>query len=158
MWLLYVRTTRPNIGKKNICLLPTGCMSVIYMAVGTYCCHLATDWLFFCLRDGVCLLRGTNLIFKYNAGQFLCRTEWQWDRFSSVYICFPPVSIIPPVLPAHLYVHGDFNRSTNGKSLGTFQKAKVYRKSGNMDQKSFFTFVSCKGFTAVKRFIFVKKI
>jgi hypothetical protein len=62
------------------------------------------------------------------------------------------------MLPTLLHVHGDFTRRTSVKNLGTLHKAKVFRKSGSMDQKSFFTFVSCKGFTAANRFLFVKKI
>jgi len=29
--------------------------------------------------------------------------EVHWDRFSSQYLGLPPVSIIPPTIPTHLY-------------------------------------------------------
>ena len=39
-----------------------------------------------------------------------------------------PVSIIPPMLHAHLHLHFSLTRTT-GRSLGTFQKAMLLRKS-----------------------------
>ena len=136
-------------------------MSVICMTLGTHNYHLATEqWLnVFCIRDGVCLLRGTSRIFKYNAGQFLCRTEWHWGRFSSEYICFP-LSVSFHQCSRLIFVCTViFTRRTNRKkNLGTFQNAKVFRKSGSMYQKTVVTFVSCKRFTADNRFLFVKKI
>jgi hypothetical protein len=43
---------------------------------------------------------------------------------------FPPVSIIPPVLHTHLYLHTVLQRRTNGRSLGTSQKAMLFRNLG----------------------------
>jgi hypothetical protein len=40
-----------------------------------------------------------------------------------------PVSIIPARLYTHLYLHLTFTRRTNGQSLGTFQKARLFPKS-----------------------------
>ena len=40
-----------------------------------------------------------------------------------------PVSIIPPVLHTQIHQHVALTRSTNGKSLGTFQKPTLFRKS-----------------------------
>jgi hypothetical protein len=42
---------------------------------------------------------------------------------------FPPVSIIPPMLDTHLYLHVDITRKTNGRSLGT-SKSSVLSKIG----------------------------
>jgi hypothetical protein len=47
-------------------------------------------------------------------------------------ILFSPVSIIPPLLHAHLYRHVALMRRTNGRSLGTFQKAVLLRKSESL--------------------------
>ena len=45
-------------------------------------------------------------------------------------LLFSPVSIIPPVLCIHLHRHVFLTSRTNGRCLGTFQKAKLFRKSG----------------------------
>jgi len=159
-WLLYVRTTRPNI-KKKFYFLPTRCMSVICMALGTHSYHLATEqWLtVFCIRDGLCLLRGTNRIFKYNAGEFLCRTEWHWGRFSSEYICFPLsvsfhqcsrlIFMCTVILP---------EGQTGKKTWETSKTQRSFENRGAWTRRMSATFVSCKGFTADNRFLFVKKI
>jgi hypothetical protein len=39
-----------------------------------------------------------------------------------------PVNIIPPMLRIHLYLHASFTTMANGRSLGTFQKATLFRK------------------------------
>jgi len=44
---------------------------------------------------------------------------------------FPPVSMIPPVIHTHLLIHVLTGR-TNGSSLGTFQNAVLFRKSGSI--------------------------
>jgi hypothetical protein len=40
-----------------------------------------------------------------------------------------PVIIFPSMLHTHLHLHVALTRRTNGRSLGTFQKAKLFRKS-----------------------------
>jgi hypothetical protein len=40
-----------------------------------------------------------------------------------------PVTIFPSMLHTHLHLHVALTRRTNGRSLGTFQKAKLFRKS-----------------------------
>jgi len=50
-----------------------------------------------------------------------------------------PVSIIPPLLHFHLNLHVAFTRA-NGRCLGTFQKAVLFRKLRGIIQKSTFTF------------------
>jgi hypothetical protein len=42
---------------------------------------------------------------------------------------FSPVTIFPSMLHTHLHLHVALTRRTNGRSLGTFQKAKLFRKS-----------------------------
>ena len=46
-----------------------------------------------------------------------------------------PVSIIPPMLNTHLQLHTSLTRSTNGRSLGIFQKGNLFRNRGAMDRK-----------------------
>ena len=46
-----------------------------------------------------------------------------------------PVYIIPPKLHTHLHLHVALTRKTNGRSLGTIQKARLFRKSGSIEQK-----------------------
>jgi hypothetical protein len=45
---------------------------------------------------------------------------------------FPPVSVIPSVFHIHFHLHVALTRRTNGRSLGTFQKAVLFRKSGSI--------------------------
>jgi hypothetical protein len=52
---------------------------------------------------------------------------------------FSPVSNISPMLHIHLHLHVTLARSTNGRSLGTFQKAMLYRQSESIGQKNTFT-------------------
>ena len=47
-----------------------------------------------------------------------------------------PVSIIPPTLHAHLHLLVALTRRTNGRDLGTFQKAMLLRKSTSVGRKS----------------------
>ena len=90
----------------------------------------------------MCLLRGTSCMFKYDSGQFsylicagpssisgpimldLLWTKWHWDR--SLSEC-SAVSIAPPMLHVHRQ-HFALAR-TNDRSLGTFQKTILFRKS-----------------------------
>jgi hypothetical protein len=46
-----------------------------------------------------------------------------------------PVSIIPPMLHTHLHLHVALTRRTNRRSLGTFQKVVLFRKSENIGKK-----------------------
>jgi hypothetical protein len=56
---------------------------------------------------------------------------------------FLPVSIIPPKLRSRLHVRVQLRvgltRRTNGRSLGTFQKATIFRKLRNIGWKSAFS-------------------
>jgi hypothetical protein len=45
-------------------------------------------------------------------------------------LLFSPVSIIPPTLHTHLHLHVALTGGTNGRSLGTLQKAKLFRAVG----------------------------
>ena len=87
----YFMYVPPGLTLKKNCLLPTGCMSVVCMALGTCSCHSAAEhwlavFLYIYKRRSEFTARYEP---KYNAGQFLCRKEWHWGRFSSEYICFP---------------------------------------------------------------------
>jgi hypothetical protein len=44
---------------------------------------------------------------------------------------FSPVSVIPPMLHIHHHLHVPLTRRTNGRSLRTFQKEMLFRKSGS---------------------------
>jgi hypothetical protein len=57
---------------------------------------------------------------------------------------FSPVSIIPPILHTHLHLHLAITGRIKGRSLGTFQKAMLFRKSGSIGQGSAFTFFSLR--------------
>jgi hypothetical protein len=78
-------------------------------------------------RDEECLLRGTGCAFKYNTGPIPGQSMWfavhklALEQVSLRVILFYPVSIVPSMLH-NLYSHAAPNR-TNGRSLGTFQKA-----------------------------------
>jgi hypothetical protein len=60
---------------------------------------------------------------------------------------FYPVSIIPPLLHIHLHLHVAVIRRTNGRSLGTFQKAMLFRNSETIGKKSTSTFLMFQRFT-----------
>jgi hypothetical protein len=47
---------------------------------------------------------------------------------------------IPPMLHTNLYLHVAPTRSTNGRSVASFQKAFVFRKLGNIEENIVFTF------------------
>ena len=66
--------------------------------------------------------------------------KWQWDRFVSEYLQFSPVSIIPPMYHISLHLHVVLTRRTNGRSVGNFQKAFFFFKSGSIWQDSIFIF------------------
>jgi len=108
---------------------------------------------FIYIRQGVCLLCGTNWILKYSSGYFflsartmdLAVIRWALTEESRVrsQICpcsncgeqsdpdtclcpstSPfPVNIIPWVVQTHLYTHVVFTKRTNGRSLGTSSSA-----------------------------------
>jgi hypothetical protein len=61
-------------------------------------------------------------------------TNWYLDRFLSQYFDFS-VSVIPATLRTHLHLHVVLTSRTNGRSLGTFRKALLFRKSGVLDRK-----------------------
>jgi hypothetical protein len=44
---------------------------------------------------------------------------------------FTPVNINIPMLHTQLHLHVALTRRTNGRSLATFQKAMLFRKSGS---------------------------
>jgi hypothetical protein len=44
---------------------------------------------------------------------------------------FSPVTIIPPMLHTHLHLRVTLTRKTNRQSLGTFQQALLFRKTGS---------------------------
>ena len=48
---------------------------------------------------------------------------------------FSPVNIIPPTLHTDRHLHAVLTRRTNGRSLGTFQKAKLFWKSEELERK-----------------------
>jgi hypothetical protein len=60
-------------------------------------------------------------------------TKWHWEWSFSESFGFPSVSIIPPLLNAHLHLHVAFARRTNGRNLGTFQTAALIRKSRRIE-------------------------
>jgi hypothetical protein len=49
---------------------------------------------------------------------------------------FSPVTIFPSTLHTHLHLHVALTRRTNGRSLGTFQKAKRFRKSRGIGRRT----------------------
>jgi hypothetical protein len=53
---------------------------------------------------------------------------------------FSPFSIISQMLHSHLRLHVPLFRRTNGRKVGTFQKAALFRKLGCIGYKSSFTF------------------
>jgi len=67
---------------------------------------------------------GPGLIPGHSSG--FVWTMWHWDNTS-----VSPVSIIPSMVHIHLHLHVAFTRRTNGRSLGTFQKAMLFRKSSS---------------------------
>jgi hypothetical protein len=54
---------------------------------------------------------------------------------------FFPVSIIPPMLHAHVHLRVSLARRTNGRSLGTFQEGMLFHISGSFGLKCTFTFL-----------------
>jgi len=78
-----------------------------------------------------------------------------WQVFLRV-LRFYPLSIIPANLHTHLHVRVAVTRRTNGRSLGTFQKVKFFRKCWTMGYKNrlTFTFSVLKGLKARETFIF----
>jgi hypothetical protein len=55
------------------------------------------------------------------------------------------VSIIPPMLHAHVHLHVSLGRRTNGRSLGTFQEGILFQISGSFGPKCTFTFLEFQG-------------
>jgi len=49
---------------------------------------------------------------------------------------FSPVTVFPSMLHTHLHLHVALTRRTNGRSLGTFQKAKLFRKSRGIGRRA----------------------
>jgi len=47
-----------------------------------------------------------------------------------------PVTIFPSMLHTHLHLHVALTRRTNGRSLGTFQKAKLFRKARGIGRRA----------------------
>jgi len=69
---------------------------------------------------------------------------------------FYPLSIIPTNLHTHLHLRFAVTRRINGRSLGSFQKVKFFRKWGIMGYKSrlTFTFSVLRGLKPGEPFIF----
>jgi len=76
----------------------------------------------------------------------ICGRQSDTRRGCSPSISVPPVSIIPPILHTYLHLHAAVTRMTNGRSLGTLQKAMKFRKSDSIVWKmtSTFLFISTK--------------
>ena len=69
------------------------------------------------------------------------------DRVALGQVCllvfqFYPINITTAMLHIRLHVHVALPRRRNGRSLETFQKAMLFRKSGIVEQKIVFTFLS----------------
>ena len=69
-------------------------------------------------RPGFSLVHVTFVVDKVALGQVLLRVS--------------PVNIIPPISHIYLHLHLALTRRVNGRSLGTFQKAMLFRKSGSI--------------------------
>ena len=69
---------------------------------------------------------------------------------------FYPFSAIPVNLPTHLHLRFAVTRRTKGRSLGTFQKVKFFRKWGTMGYENRLTFIFSvlRGLKAGEPFIF----
>ena len=59
---------------------------------------------------------------------------------------FYPVSIISLMFHIHLHMHVALIRRTNNRSLGTFQKAVLFRELGNIGKEKYHI---CLGFQKV---------
>jgi hypothetical protein len=135
-------------------VLPTQCIYVFCVDLRTNSDYfpIQHELTGFYNPDGVCLLRGTD--WGFNS----CCYPWPrllvpgfspqklgFDP-SSIHVIFvlntvtpgqgflpvlllSPVSIIPPMLHIHLHLQVVVTRRTNGRILGTFHKAALFRKS-----------------------------
>jgi hypothetical protein len=70
-WLIYIR---PGLTFTNSTFCPQSIfMCFVWISKQTAIISLySINWLVFCNRDGVCLLRGTDWIFIYNSGYVFC--------------------------------------------------------------------------------------
>ena len=124
-------------------------MFCIYLRTNSDLCHLQHKLIGFYNLDEKCLLRGTDWVFKY--AQAIIRrpltaeaqvrsqvspcaiyggrsgTETGFSPSSYVF----PVSGIPPPFHTHLHLHAALIRRENRRSLETFEKRTLSRKSGS---------------------------
>jgi hypothetical protein len=165
--VVIICTTRFNI--QQFYFLPTQC--IYFVLCGSQNKHLLfpyTTLTGFYIRDRVCLLRGTDWIFK----QF--RLVWVFKRrplneeaqvqfqVSPCAICcaqsvtltgftpgtsVSPVSVIPPMLHTDLQLNTTLTKRTSGRNLRTFQKAMLFRKSGTMGQIGTFSWCFNRNFS-----------
>ena len=78
-------------------------------------------------------------MFEFQASPWdLCCTKRQWDRFLPRVLRFYPVGIIPPIRHVDLHWHVALTRRTNGQSLVTFKKEKLFCKSRRIGCKFIF--------------------
>ena len=63
-------------------------------------------------------------------------TKWHWDKSSSEQFCFPPVSVIPPMIHTHLHLQSCLTQRNKGRRLGTFQqKWYPFKNRGHRETK-----------------------
>jgi hypothetical protein len=79
--VLYINLSKPSghymyhqFNIQQFYILPIHCNYVFCVDLRTNSdlCHLQHKLIGFYNRDGVCLLRGTDWVFVYNSGQFVC--------------------------------------------------------------------------------------
>jgi len=156
--MVNILTTRFNVQKFYV--LPTQCIYILCTDVRTAIISLYNiNWLVYPRRSvftarygltttvripvgyiGPCHGSGGYLLACHRGGARSIPVHSMWDLWWRKWHCdrffFPSTSvfrsIIPPMLHTHLHQHAMLSRRTNGRSLGTFQKAMLFRKSGSM--------------------------
>lgn len=78
--------------------------------------------------------------FQANLRDFIFDTVALCQVFLRV-LSFYLVSIVPPALHTHLQLHVALTRRSNGRCLGTYQKAVLFRLSGKLSQGKYFAIV-----------------
>jgi hypothetical protein len=66
-------------------------------------------------------------------------------------------NISQPMLHTHLYLHVAVTGKTNGRGLGTFQKAMLFQNSGTLDRKVHSLFIVFKGKNKTETFFMQSK-
>ena len=91
------------------------------------------------------LSQGNRRAFDWSAPNAMCLVlpgqypwdmwwrEWHWDKFSSEYFRFPPVSIIPPVLHTHSFIYHRFTITTEVCNVPRWRNLK-----NKLEQTSFY--------------------